>query len=68
MTKKNKKECYEQFLLMLYFKMYKDFPSTSTMEFRRYFKSKHGDFKYLSELIVMINQYQVKTHGQTIVF
>ena len=68
MTKKNKKEEYERFQLMLYFKMYKDFPSASTMEFKRYFKSKHGDFKYLSELVVMINQYQINNHGQSITF
>ena len=66
--KANKKEQYEKFLLMLYFKMYKDFPSASTMEFRRYFKSKHGDFKYLDELIVMINKYQVEHYEQTLVF
>lgn len=65
---KSLKQELEEFLYKLYFEMYKDFPVTSTEEFRRFFRKKHGDYKYLNELVRDLQNYQIKKHGQTIVF
>lgn len=65
---KNLKQELEKFLFKLYFEMYKDFPATSTEEFRRYFRKKHGDYKYLNELVRDLQNYQIKKHGQAIKF
>ena len=64
----NLKKELEEFLYRLYFEMYKDFPATSTEEFRRFFRKKHGDYKYINELVRDLQNYQIKKHGQTIVF
>ena len=65
---KSLKQELEEFLYRLYFEMYKDFPVTSTEEFRRFFKKRHGEYKYLNELVRDLQNYQIKKHGQTIVF
>ena len=63
-----KKDILISFLYKLYFEMYKDFPVTSTEEFRRFFKRKHGEFILLNDLVRDLQNYQIKKHGQTIVF
>ena len=65
---KSLKQELEEFLYRLYFEMYKEFPVTSTEEFRRFFRKKHGEYKYLNELVRDLQNYQIKKHGQTIMF
>ena len=51
------------FKLNYYFEMLKDKPFKSSKEFKNEFKKKYGDFKYLSELFVMVNNYQTEKYG-----
>jgi hypothetical protein len=55
-----------EFNLKVYFNMYKDSPIGSRDNFRARFIKKHGKFKYLPELIVMIEEYQRKKYGITL--
>ena len=52
-----------EFKLNFYFNMYKDTAFKNSEEFRKEFKKNHGEFKYLSELVVMIYNYQSATYG-----
>lgn len=54
------------FKLNYYFEMYKDKSLPNREEFRKNFKKKYGKFKYLEELIIMIEKYQFKTYGETL--
>lgn len=55
-----------EFKLEYYFALYKDKPLPSRNEFRMSFRKKNGKFIYIEELILMIEQYQVKKYGETI--
>ena len=46
-----------EFKLEFYFNLYKDKPLKSRDEFRKNFKKAHGNFLYLPELIVRIENY-----------
>lgn len=52
------------FKLQTYFSMYKDTPLENRGTFRLKFKKKHGEFKYVNELIVMIEKYQIDKYGE----
>lgn len=56
----------EDFKLKYYFEVYKDMPMINCMDFKSKFIKKHGNFKYLPELLVMINKYQVSNYGENI--
>lgn len=51
------------FKLNYYFEKYKDTSMVSRREFRQRFKKENGEFKYLEELIIMIERYQLKKYG-----
>lgn len=51
------------FKLNYYFEKYKDYAMGSVTKFKSDFISKEGNFKYLSELVVMIQKYQIKKYG-----
>lgn len=51
------------FKLNYYFQKYKDTSIVSRNDFRLRFKKENGKFNYLEELIVMIEQYQIKKYG-----
>ena len=51
------------FKLKYYFEEFKDKPFKNSREFRQAFRNKYGEFKYLSELTVMIYNYQAKKYG-----
>ena len=53
----------DEFKLNYYFEMYKDKAFNNHKEFRREFIKKHGNFRYVSELIVMVYNYQNKKYG-----
>ena len=55
-----------EFKLEFYFNLYKDKPLKSRDEFRKNFKKAHGNFLYLPELIVRIENYQIKKYGETL--
>lgn len=55
-----------EFKLEFYFNLYKDKPLKSRDEFRKNFKKSHGNFLYLPELIVRIENYQIKKYGETL--
>lgn len=55
-----------EFKLQFYFNLYKDKNVGSRDKFRKEFKKKHGEFKYLPELIVQIENYQIKKYGETL--
>lgn len=55
-----------EFKLEFYFNLYKDKPLKSRDEFRKKFKKAHGNFLYLPELIVKIENYQIKKYGETL--
>ena len=63
-----KKMGVEEFKLNLYFDKYKNKPLPNRNEFRKEFKKKHGNFKYLEELILMIEKYQIKKFGRTLFY
>lgn len=52
-----------EFKLNYFYNLYKDISIICTSDFKKMFKEKHGDFKYINELIVMIQKYQFKTYG-----
>lgn len=54
------------FKLELYFNMYKDSPIIRRSYFTKRFIKKHGKFKYLPELILMIERYKLKKYGNLI--
>ena len=51
------------FKLKYYFEMYKDKVFRNSNIFRREFVKKHGEFPQLSELVVMIYNYQSQKYG-----
>jgi hypothetical protein len=51
------------FKLKYYFEMYKDKVFRNSHVFRKEFIAKHGEFSQLSELVVMIYNYQAKKYG-----
>ena len=51
------------FKLKYYFEMYKDKVFRNSNVFRKDFVKKHGEFPQLSELVVMIYNYQSKKYG-----
>lgn len=53
----------EEFKLNYYFELYKDKPFLNSRDFRIKFTKKYGNFKYISELIIMINKYQCTKYG-----
>ena len=55
-----------EFKLEFYFNLYKDKPLKNRDEFRKNFKKAHGNFLYLPELIVRIENYQIKKYGETL--
>ena len=55
-----------EFKLEFYFNLYKDKPLKNRDEFRKNFKKVHGNFLYLPELIVRIENYQIKKYGETL--
>ena len=55
-----------EFKLEFYFNLYKDKPLKSRDEFRKNIKKAHGNFLYLPELIVRIENYQIKKYGETL--
>lgn len=56
----------EEFKLNYYFNLYKDQAFVSNTEFKFKFIKKHGNFKYLNELAIMINKYQVRKYKQNL--
>lgn len=55
-----------EFQLNMYFETYKDLPLPNRDAFRKNFKKKHGKFRYLEELIKMIEEHQIKKYGATL--
>ena len=55
-----------EFKLEFYFNLYKDKPLKNRDEFRKNFKKARGHFLYLPELIVRIENYQIKKYGETL--
>lgn len=55
-----------QFKLNYYFEKYKDTSIVSRDNFRQKFRKENGRFKYLEELIIMIEKYQIKKYGSGI--
>ena len=51
------------FKLKYYFEMYKDKVFRNSNAFRKQFVAKHGEFSQLSELVVMIYNYQSRKYG-----
>ena len=56
----------EEFKLNFYFNLYKDKCLPNRDTFRKNFKKEHGSFKYLEELIIEIEKYQIKKYGCTL--
>lgn len=52
-----------EFELELYYKIYRDTPMINRNRFKEKFIKKHGNFQYLPELILMIENYQRKKYG-----
>ena len=52
-----------EFKLNYYFEKYKDVSMVRRNDFRQKFKKENGEFKYLEELIIMIERYQIKKYG-----
>lgn len=52
-----------EFKLKYYFEMYKDRAFNNHKEFRSTFIKEQGPFPYISELIVMVYNYQNKKYG-----
>lgn len=55
-----------EFKLNYYFEKYKDVSIVRRNEFRKRFKKENGEFKYLEELIIMIERYQIKKYGASL--
>lgn len=51
------------FKMGIYFNMYKDLPLPNRSKFRTNFKKKHKDFKEVDNLILKIEDYQIKKYG-----
>ena len=56
-----------EFQINYYFNLYKDEPLENSKSFKAKFIKKHGDFKYLNEVILRINRYQVKKYGNGLI-
>lgn len=56
----------EEFKLRFYYNLYKNYPVVCRENFRNYFISKHGEFKYFNELALMIEKYQHKIFGESL--
>lgn len=56
----------EDFKLQFYFNLYKDKAMVTRNLFRVEFIKRHGEFKYLEELIRMIEDYQINKYGATL--
>lgn len=56
----------EDFKLQFYFNLYKDKSMINRSLFRTKFIKRHGDFKYLEELIRNIEDYQFNKYGETL--
>ena len=54
----------EDFKLQFYFNLYKDKAMITRNLFRVEFIKRHGEFKYLEELIRMIEDYQIVGQGK----
>lgn len=52
-----------EFKLNYYFEKLKDKAFKNSKDFKNKFKKKYGDFKYLNELFVMVNNYQAEKYG-----
>ena len=52
------------FKLNMYFQLYKDTPLENRGKFRELFRKKHGEFRYINELVVMIERYQIDKYGE----
>lgn len=55
-----------EFKLNYYFEKYKDVSIVRRNDFRQRFKKENGEFKYLEELIIMIERYQIKKYGTSL--
>lgn len=49
-----------------YLNLYKEHPLPNRNEFRKNFRKKHGKYVHIEELIVAIENYQLKKYGQTL--
>lgn len=56
----------EDFKLQFYFNLYKDKAMVTRSLFRTEFIKRHGEFKYLEELIRKIEEYQINKYGATL--
>lgn len=56
-----------EFQINYYFNMYKDEPLRNSKDFKTRFIKKHGNFKYLNEVILRINRYQVRKYGNGLI-
>lgn len=56
----------DEFKLEFYFNKYKDSSLPNRDTFRCKFKKEHGNFLYLEELILKIEEYQLKKYGCTL--
>ena len=54
----------EEFKYNLYFVLYKDKPFVNRERFRNKFKKEQGDYRYIKQLTLDIEEYQHKTYGQ----
>ena len=55
-----------EFKLQFYFKMFKDKPFKNAKVFKSEFIKQYGNFEYLSELVIMITNYQIKKYGYSL--
>lgn len=55
-----------EFKLYYYFSKYKDYPISSREHFIRHFRYNEGEFVGLKNLIIIIEQYQIKRYKQTL--
>ena len=53
----------DKFKINYYFLMYKDRPVIGRERFKGTFKRKHGEFKYIDEVLHKIERYQIKKYG-----
>ena len=52
-----------EFKLNYYFQLYKDVAFKNSTEFKGMFVKKHGELRYINELVVKISNYQTKKYG-----
>lgn len=55
-----------EFKLNYYVEKYKDTCMISTTEFKNRFIKENGEFPLLSELVIMIHKYQMRTYGDLV--